>query len=91
MSTEGEHSTETALLDVLDSIYTAADKKQVSLITLDLFAASTQSVAAAGSVWCVWNGWKTAPFQTHRFSPTLKLDTVREAWPPSVVISTAGS
>ena len=34
------HSTETALLDVLDSVHTAADNKEVTLfIGLDLFAA----------------------------------------------------
>jgi len=34
------HSTETALLDVLDGVYTAADDKQISvLISLDLSAA----------------------------------------------------
>ena len=40
MAYRAGHSTETALLDVLDGVYAAADDKQISvLIRLDLYAA----------------------------------------------------
>ena len=44
------HSTETALLEVLDSVFMAADDKQVTvLIGLDLSATTGSSSIACGS------------------------------------------
>ena len=47
------HSTESALLEILDGVYTAADNKEVTvLIGLDLSAVSTQSTTRFCSSAC---------------------------------------